>query len=1346
MNYDYINIDKHRRLTVKLIEERTLPNGDKKESHLGSGLILFYGGQTFVLTAGHCIENASDRNNIQYLLKTGKGSFMPLEVTPTVHIVYDEATSTDYAVLKAKYPHGVALTTDSVKLKDFESEKQSEWNTLKYMIYGYTQKACSGVPLNAEYAFEDNWKFPDVKDGLYETFHDIINGVSGSGVLRVSDKGFNCAGILTNCLDEAGVFSIVHAASADYLLGLINGLIGSVPEKPTSMPTQFSDVQSYIPRFCATSKQDTMSLYLQREEKRYSLRDYVKGNVPGLLSLHFLLTASAQTGKSYELKHLSYQLSSDGYEVVFIEANDLVNGWYQLLPVEEFVNGNKLAIIIDAIDECTIDPAQISNDIKAYVEEQPSVLMIVSCRENYKIDNELQSFTHLYLSDLTVHDAIEYVEGSGNGDVINRMKPYFDNSELHSLLTVPFMLSTLVSFAASHQKMPKSKIELYGLYIDHCYPRLEIGEDESIRVKAKIREQWRRLAILMLRLNKFKFSKDDVRLILGEDISPITCKKLFVIVEDEVSFINNALKEYLAAEYLSQKEFKEITSCVCYKGTNKIKSQWYNVVTMWLQMISVDVDELPLPIVQWLSDFDIELLMNADRRCLQDETRLTIAKNILYKHRDKHTFYSAIYEDKSVILYKFAESDIFSRFLLDELILCKEDSHHLYNLHCLVPYVNWDVLKKSSSELYGTFVDTLFDKVKNFGNVEGCMACFYFAILGNGRHFYQDPNFVASLVEIVRPFDNYLAVDAIAAICYHGYWSDRFIDYLLAKEYLLHNKGSLVVSRSTLYKAFSRVMETENIIKVLSLVSEKEYLRYENSLDDYKEMIDSILGNVVANLEHGRTDNYDYITEIFFNLVGKDKVPLFSYTSQVLFPIYAKFFRAVGCEDEVVLSRINFIEHYGEHTPEEMAAIRDRWQREFDEMCDYSTFKAIVVKAIDEGPDFADNVTSAIMDYSNKYVARFLITACSLRQYRATEARAAIDNNLKYDLFRMYVVIDALMGKEMHVIVSDAVKKECNELAYLILSNKINARYDFVLQALKMVIRGFLVVPEDLLFDLLLKYANESASIPSAEPFNNDSKTLFQFALESVDEERMNEFLTHVITHPDRVNEREYSTFASYILANGDKEAKDTIYAFMKDHIGKGISSYLIQMFIDHEDYYGRLLDLYDSLDATDQFVIAGTLKDVAEYSDQIRERLECDLDKGNYYYRRQVLNILFSIGSMKALVYAVNNKAESFRNGEFYTLKYSNVESLPMLLDLYQYLISLDGIYQSVALSILESISNIAIQSRDNMTVVEDGIANIIKQNPRYGFLNNFIARMEERYEQRVDTAITLEEAIALT
>lgn len=602
----------------------------------------------------------------------------------------------------------------------------------------------------------------------------------------------------------------------------------------------------YIQRTCSPKINNTEYLRYILEYgsvKSYKLLDIVLGETE-CKGNKFILYGDAQSGKSYELEKLAFDLKKGSeyvpvmYEVK--EHKDLENS----LPALDNAHDTGMVLIIDALDEKFDGEERLGlyNTINGYAKAHPCLHIVLSCRSNFKGEFKLEGFTPLVLNNLTHEEACVYLKTRGLDNLINEIEYH----NLYEFYKVPFYLIAISDYYEMHHKLPENRSELYDFFIDQ---KLEKEEKKNLKMYAFIRKKGRntlkRIAVALQLMGESEISLDDISELetdCKDAIDRAMRSSLIQSADGKYSFVHNSFKEFFVAQYLlSRQDLGQIQKLCCYYNTTIVRNEWYNTVALLLSMLPRG-NELTKEIMDWIVADNKELVLFVDSNMFEQEQRNAIFKDIINGCKEKNLRFGDFVTSQYEELMMFGFSDETLKFLIKELCGCKEIDNHLANILFCLRYLDMRLLSVKDnamikSLLFKTFakfiVDSessyvLFEVFRNPGLLNKDTVKRLYSIIKNEDH-----------PDIARNFVSYV----LDANCV-----EAFINEIISKSEFVHDYGghgyTRVVSREPLLKAYQKVVKWPNIKKVMSQLGDdvKSHYYYDGSENrDYNETMSCLL-------------------------------------------------------------------------------------------------------------------------------------------------------------------------------------------------------------------------------------------------------------------------------------------------------------------------------------------------------------------------------------------------------------------------------------------------------------------------------------------------------------------------
>lgn len=1340
-----LNSEKNRLRFIAARTEQTII--DSKGDHvqnLGSGVMYCYKGHTYLLTAAHCVEEAGKFPvTVECKISFDPASFKILAVRKILPPVYDIEKGLDYAVLEIDNPNNGFLNEDSVRLIDYDTTLRIDLPTA---TYGFNSWCREGRCFDVRPSDEGLYWQVEMSSTRKEDFKKKAEGISGAGVFNYGNGYFECLGIFKTTRDDQGSGNDIAITKASAFQGLIDSL--SSKQSALVIP-QYPPMTEYIQRYCVQSEPADSLNFLNSSEPRFTLSDYLKGKAGINKSIcHYILVASAQTGKSYELRQVCHILSSEGIYVHSIPVDEVRTITRGSFPQKEALESDtKIIIIIDALDESPRrDYDNNIRIIKEFAKEHPLVPMVVSCRSGFLEGEKLDGFINLYFEVLSWDDICAYV----NSKMPNpqQILEYLHQPEVLEFCRTPLELQSVLKIITLRHSIPRTKSAFYEIMIEQHKLQMREGQSgitNELFIKAK--NGLERIAVSMLLSDKQQFSKEDIFNILGGDPEwAENCLYYYnLLLENNgmYSFENHAIKESLAAGYLSNLELDKVKKIVCYNGEERIKPQWYNTVMLWLQRLS-DSNAIPDDVQEWIIREGRALMLGCDKERINDDLRFKIFELIIQDCQKDNRIYGIFYTNCYHQLYSFAETKDFKivDYLIEEQKNETKFDNHLYDVLSLSACIDWDALKEFNSDKYSTIVELLFEKIQKYAGREDSISCYYF--LYNNRHFYGDEHFMDRIFGILSSKRDTDSINAMCILIYEGDCSDKYIEYLFEVEPFLHQTGTRIVSRGYLYQCLSVVKTPENIARVMSLISNSDFVNKETEYEEYHTMLSTLIDSVRNLINHGKGEVMEIIDMSFNSLYKHQDKYYAEYIPAKFLQIYNDFYKQTDRED--ILKIINNMLNFGQIDEAEIQKRRERNQWLFEEMCDYDAFKSRILEVAENNPAVISKSQTPIAfprdggyDF---YVAHFFI-------YNSNNALEQINNQLSYELFRFYMVGEALLGSNSYVEVKEPQIELCAKTAKEIIGKILNSQkvdYIYVQQTIKLIITEKITVDKEELLGLL-PYSYESASIKDdTVDWGQSTKSLFAFIAERFQVDEFLPIIKSILQEKHgHLQDPVVLLMCKYIILNGSKEDALYILELAKGYIGKALADMLLEALLERNDIIEEILVDISNLDNGSILLIASHLLENDNYRTNMISLIESKLPDLEGYELKRALSLLVKSGSIRALDY-IHNNIELLKNPiDIYEFNYDDVAALQLLIDLYPHVYKQDHLFNMNATYIIQSIGKIAEQSKENYNRVEIAINELTGQNQEFVFLKQLLPSFYESYLKKQEGEMTVDSVAEL-
>lgn len=634
---------------------------------------------------------------------------------------------------------------------------------------------------------------------------------------------------------------------------------------------EFKKPEGYIQRSCSQkiNNNDYLRYILEYGEvKAYQLKDIVLGNTE-CEGNRFILYGDAQSGKTFELKELAYDLKNGGeYVPVLYEVSEhsqLISD----LPALDNEHDMGLVLIIDALDERFDgeERNQLYKDINGYAKSHPYLHIVLSCRSNFKGEIKLEGFTPLVLNPLSQEDVYQYLKSWG----VERLVEEIEERKYYEFHRVPFYLKALADYYQDNQALPKNKAALYDYYINTM---LNTEEKKKLKMYPSMkRKGWntlQRIAVALQLMGAKSLPQDDLLDLVKEDqetIDRALRSSLLQASEDNYySFTHNSFKEYFVAKFLlSRISLEKIKELSCYRGTAEVRNEWFNVIGLLLSMLPKEHD-LSTQIKDWIAKENKDMVLFVDDDMFECEQKNALFKEILEECKHKNLrfgdFVTSYYEE----LMLFGYSDATMNYLIKELTHSKEMNNHVVNILFCLRYLQWGLLQTDKKKRIRSVLLKTFARFINHPE----SAYVLFEPLRNS--YLLNKRTINSILPIIKGNEHPNVAKQFVSFVLEANLVEDYLDEIIIFSEHIHNYGTwnstTIVSRDSLLLAYQKVEIWDNIQKVMQqLVKDvKEHYYYDGSDNrDFNETLSCLLGKA-ALLSRGNQDIPDSVFAILLEL------------------------------------------------------------------------------------------------------------------------------------------------------------------------------------------------------------------------------------------------------------------------------------------------------------------------------------------------------------------------------------------------------------------------------------------------------------------------------------------------
>ena len=629
--------------------------------------------------------------------------------------------------------------------------------------------------------------------------------------------------------------------------------------KPKRGLTKHKPVEGYIRRYC-TDEQDGNDYlrYLLKNQDRYTLADYVTSEVIKDKN-KFIVYSGAQTGKTTELRNLCWELQQSG---LFVPVSYEVKSSYDIkqdeMPTTRWLEGREVVVVIDALDEINgKEREDLLKTINSYAHDNPDIKMVLSCRSNYRREDQLGAFHELYIESMSYEDIQAHINHEIKEN--NTLWPMIVEQGLADMAKQPFYLNVLIDCYREKKSLPKDRASIYRLFIEKSYKqeKKEKGTLPAYSASSEeVMEMLERIAVAMSLMNRQMLTEAEFTMCLdGDQQKTDECKRYRVIKfdtgDDTCSFEHNAFREWLTASFLYKnglEKAKQLSSL----PNGRIKPEWYNIIMLWMGMYGHDETDKIKENIEWLKIASMDLIIYADSSSLDSKSRDHIFISILQEYKNLGIRMSNILSDDYKDILKFGQSETTVEYIAEELKTESSGTAYYADLMCMCYFLNWTVLENISEQVFNKLLGVL-DDITRRNLQEKPTGDLQYLYLGN--NFFNKKKYVKRYFEIFKDSENYDAIKVMISLIHRTGMVDDYVDYILDKEHYVRDqhKGNTthVVSRDEVYAALATTESAEGIEKILNHEFKNHLYYYDSGWSRYKDMIESLLRNAARQIKKG---------------------------------------------------------------------------------------------------------------------------------------------------------------------------------------------------------------------------------------------------------------------------------------------------------------------------------------------------------------------------------------------------------------------------------------------------------------------------------------------------------------
>jgi len=709
--------------------------------------------------------------------------------------------------------------------------------------------------------------------GVYDQYIDSLHDFFEQELEKTHEGQLILEGLRTKALNKDVYESLIKAEEILVELKRMHEMQGAILKELSTHnkgKREFESVPGYIQRYCTQRlKNDEVFSYLLEHKtfEKYRLVDVIAGRTE-CKGNKFILYSDAQTGKTTELLQLGRELQEEKRLIPIMFKVRGCQDIKQELPALNKEIEKGLVVIIDALDEKFEGDARFGlyNEIESYAEEHPHLNIVVTCRANFSGEFTFNGFKELNLSDLSWQDSVDYLNKEGVGAIAEEIQ----RARLYEFVRTPFYLIALVDYYKEKKHLPENKGELYEFFIDRRLDqeeKLRLKQNSEMTSRGKMLLGKMAVAIQLMGVNSIK--KEELLTLYDnnyDDYNRVLRTGLTEPAEENgCSFTHNSFKEFFVSRYLLQLDsFDEIQKLSCYRGTQIVKTGWYNTIALLLAQLSKESD-LSKQILAWIVKDNKEMVLCIDRKLFDEKQRTDIFKDIIGWHKSKYLriadYSSSTYED----LMNFGRSAESIDYLKNELKGCDEIDNHTVNVLFLLRYLrSGDLTFQEAAELRMLLLD-VFKKFKDDDeHIYVLFEVFESPWLKNEEN-------ADAIYEIEKDSEHPNIVNHLVEYITDTGCAEKYVDVIINKGRFIRdykNEGyNRIMRRDELYEAYQALTTWDSIKKVLIQLKEEFVKHLCGSCDEekFEEIVGKMLGKV-EGLVTEHPDAPDFVYEMLLEM------------------------------------------------------------------------------------------------------------------------------------------------------------------------------------------------------------------------------------------------------------------------------------------------------------------------------------------------------------------------------------------------------------------------------------------------------------------------------------------------
>lgn len=1064
---------------------------------------------------------------------------------------------------------------------------------------------------------------------------------------------------------------------------------------------EFEKNDDYIKRTCDKTDSEIYFLRSVGGYQEKSLLDFVlTGQDNDRNQRQFALYSSMQTGKTTELQQLGWELQNSGiFQPILVSVSLVQELKFDDLPEVEMLGHKPIVLLIDALDETSEDHyKRLLKEIDNYTRQHKNMLIVVSCRWNFKSIATLDGYYELDLMPLSWEQTMAYIQkkmpqkAAGLIDII-------DKKELYELANNPFTLNALIEMYDKDGHLPLTQSELFEKLIQKSIQHeAKNGPKDFILTEDEEMICMERVAGMMLMMGKRKLTETEFNQLLKQAGEAQYDHLRYDIIQrrseengNVFAFKQNAYHEYLAARMLLRcQDMDEVKQIVCFENTNQVKSLWYTPMLLWMEMVATKAIHLKNDAATWLKNDSWALAIHAPESLINDQDKGDVLIKILEQHKKEGTYFYDYGNDLYIKTRKLPLTVV--RYVRDEWRKVNEINVHLRNIQLLTRMIDWKDLRLKDRTLADNFENLLFSLLQHDMFKEGNAEWIY--VVMTNKYFLSEEK-TRRLYGVVKDRNDIESVEVMMSRIAILNNVDGYADYIVRAINILGDDRDTnshhSVLRGSIYKALERIHIGDCPSVIMSIPAKESYWRFtedkEKALSIYQRLAEEAKQSpcFIEGDEHCDLVCLMKEAEKYINAWKVPEMP-------------------VPTEEQIDRSL-----EYAKRNLEVLFDM-DEFKKQAQELLSMSE---------DENEmnlrDYFESEKN-LMEPANMvsyYVTTFLQRQANKGHWVIDKKKAleSLDNQGLYDRFRLGELKAHLTGGIVTIPLNDEQHAKCVETAKEVLccmlSSPFNGQfYPHEQVALSLFVKGDYDIEKseqncrDLLRFVGLPLETSIFSLYDEDVYSSLLERLKVIYPMEVILNKMLELVKETVSGSFDYNA--YNVWMTTLLNNEYQPALEMVLGDIEAGGDNKWLAWLPQL-VKNEASVHTLMNHAEHASTAFVLRLCKALKTNAKHRGWIVKMLEGEMDGLDTVELRRCLEILYQLGSKAALEYTIRNP-QILKEGDSMEFKYASADDILPLVEAYKVLTP-TKLFPTSYNSLLESLYQIAMNDEDCLEKVQEAV-----------------------------------------